>query len=197
MRNRKAKATVLIVLAVLLIGVPVLLDRRLAAKYARHSELVGLYECYPFPCTADFNGNGTSDYLSFNYNDGIDGRLTVTDNGQELFGIPYTGLDNTMRTHAAIHKSPEYAVPHLLIFDGTKSPRIEAAFVWDGEKMGEITPSNLESEIILAMAARDDMGGWNKWVMWRTMSELGLPVYCLLIGVGLAIFGGVWMGDDN
>jgi hypothetical protein len=111
MINRKA--ILLLVLAVLLIGIPVLIDRRLAGTYANHDELVGLYECYPIACVADFNGNGISDYLSFKYNDGIYGRLMITEDGQELFGMPYTGLDNTFRTHAAINKSPEYAVPHL------------------------------------------------------------------------------------
>lgn len=103
MKNKKP--LVPLSLAVIFIGIPVLADRRLTAKYARHDELVKMAECYPFPCAADFNGNGTLDRLGVvqkNPDDRFDRWLTVVDGGRELFAVPYDSTDNTFRTHAAI-----------------------------------------------------------------------------------------------
>ncbi|HVF27423.1 MAG TPA: hypothetical protein VM943_04210 [Pyrinomonadaceae bacterium] len=194
---KSKKAIVLLSLAMIFIGIPVLADRWLAAQYERHDELVKLVECYPFPCAADFNGNGTLDQLGVvqkNPTDRFDWWLTVADGEHELISVPYDGTDGTFRTHAAIYKPAQAEVPHLLIYDGASRQRIKAAFAWDGGKMSEIQPSDLEHEIISAMAARDDTGGWNTWVLWRLTSTFLLPVYCLVVGGVLVLFSVFWVG---
>jgi len=193
---RSRKIIVLLSLAVIFIGMPVLADRWLAAKYARHDELVKMAECYPFPCAADFNGNGALDRLGIvqkSPHDRFDWWLTVMDGEHELFSTPYDSTDNTFRTHAAIYKPAQVEVPHLLIYDGASRQRINAVFAWDGERMHEIEASSLEREILSAMAARDDTGGWHDWVIWSLASEYLLPIYCLVAGGVLIIFGVYWL----
>ena len=193
MNNKKA--VVLLSLAAIF-GILALADRWLAAIYGRHDELVKLAECYPFPCAADFNGNGTLDRLEVvqkNPTDSADWRLKVADGERELFNIPYDGTDGTFRTHAAIYKPAQVELPHLLIYDGASRQHIRAAYVWDGGKMSEIKPSDLEHEIISAMAARDDTGGWNTWVLWRLTSTILLPIYLVAGGV-LILFSTFWLG---
>ena len=193
---KRKRIAVLLSLAVAFIGVPVLADSWLAAKYARHDELVKMAECYPFPCAADFNGNGTLDRLDVvqkNPHDRFDWWLTIADGERELFSIPYDSTDNTFRTHAAIYKPAQVEVPHLLIYDGASRQRINAVFAWDGEKMREIEASSLEREILSAMAARDDTGSWHRWVMWSLASTFLLPIYCLVAGGILILFGIYWL----
>ncbi|MCA1566209.1 MAG: hypothetical protein LC803_11340 [Acidobacteria bacterium] len=193
---KRKRMAVLLSLAVIFIGVPVLADRRLGAKYARHDELVKMAECYPFPCAADFNSNGALDRLGVvqkNLHDRFDWWLTIVDGERELFSTPYDSTDNTFRTHAAIYKPAQVEVPHLLIYDGASRQRISAVFAWDGERMREIEASSLEREILSAMAARDDTGSWNQWVMWSLASDYLLPIYCLVVGGVLIVFGTYWL----
>jgi hypothetical protein len=192
---RANKPAVLVALTVVLIGVPILTDRWLAAKYARHDELVRLAECYPFPCAADFNGNGSLDRLALIQNtptDRSDWRLTVLDGDLELFAIPYDGTDGTFRTHAAIYKPTQVDVPHLLIYDGASRQRLRSAFAWNGEKMQQVEASTREQEILSAMSARDDTGSWSQWALWRLASEVLLPIYCLVAGGALILFSIFW-----
>ena len=189
------KPVVLVSLAVVLIGVPILTSRWLAAKYARHDQLVRLAECYPFPCAADFNGDGSPDRLALiqkNPTDDFNWSLAVLDGDRELFAIPYDGTDGTFRTHAAVYKPTQVEVPHLLIYDGASRQRLRTAFAWNGEKMQEVEASTLEQEILSAMSARDDTGSWHQWVMWRLASEVLLPIYCLLAGGVLILFSIFW-----
>ncbi len=192
---KSKKAIVLLSLAIIFIGIPVLADRWLAAKYARHDELVKMAECYPLPCAVDFNDNGTLDRLGVVQKNPSDrfGWLTIVDGERELFSIPYDHTDNSFRTHAAIYKPAQIEVPHLLIYDGASRQQINAAFAWDGERMREIEASSLEREILSAMAARDDTGGWRQWVIWHLASTFLLPIYCLVAGGVLILFGIYWL----
>jgi hypothetical protein len=63
--------------------------------------------------------------------------------------------------------------------------------------MSEVTPSNLEREIILAMAARDDTGSWSRWVTWRLASRIILPVYCIAVGWALVYYSFFWLGKNE
>lgn len=190
------RVVILSSLAVIFIGIPVVGDRWLAAKYARHDELVKMAECYPFPCAADFNGNGTLDRLDVvqkNPHDRFDWWLTVVDGAHELFSIPYDSTDNTYRTHAAIHKPTQIELPHLLIYDGASRQRVNAVFVFDGGRMREIEASSLEREILCAMSARDDTGSWNQWVIWSLASDYLMPFYCFVAGSVLIVFSVYWL----
>jgi hypothetical protein len=189
MKNKRS--IVLLIFAVILIGLPLLADRWLAAKSARYDELIRLAECYPdSPCAADFNGNGTLDRLALvqkNPDDRFDWWLTIVDDEDELFAIPYTGIDGSFRTHAAIHKPAQEVIAHLLIYDGGKMPHIRSTYAWDGKRMREIEASPLERDIISAMASRDDTGTFHQWIIWEMASTYLLPVYCLIVGVGLVL----------
>ncbi len=133
MRNGKSK--IIVTLGVVFLVMPILGCWWLMAKDRRYDDLVSMAECYPFPCTADFNLNGTLDRLEVvrkNPADWQDSWLVITDGEREIFKLPYINMDNSLKTHVAIHKVED--TPRLLVYDGVNAKRIKSVFEWDGDK---------------------------------------------------------------
>ncbi|MDQ2973927.1 MAG: hypothetical protein M3R69_00790 [Acidobacteriota bacterium] len=181
------KRSLAVAAALLIVGVPLLAQRWLAARDTHYDETVNAYECQREMCQADFNGDGIIGVVE--QKDVDPGKpsnrvLTVMDDGQEMLQLPYSYVDGTLRTHAAIRT--EAGKARLLIFDGTKGKTgvVRTVFAWNGQKLSETAPSIDDLTILNAMAARDDAGTWSEWALFRAFSvPLLIGYYLLLLGV--------------
>jgi hypothetical protein len=187
----KWKSSTLILLFALLIIVPILVDawvmRGVRIQYMRDDDLKGRFDCEPVErCVADFNGDGIPASFDVNLTAPVGGDLIVNDGGREILRLPYDHTDGTLRTHiAVIDKSGK---SRLLVYDGAShQPPLKAAFDWDGEKLAQVSTEAVDSEIISAMAAHDDTGGWNERAFSETFRGAKLAAYYF----GLTIFIGV------
>jgi hypothetical protein len=178
------------IIVLLLIGAPILINRwvseRARRQEARDDELVVKYECEPpTKCVADFNGDGIPDRLDIiqtNPSKRFEWWLVAFSDGSELIRLPYDHTDNTLRTHTAILS--DVGKSRLLVYDGASyRPALKAAFAWNGEKMVEVSPSSQEQEILSAMAAHDDTGGWNDRVVRDLYEVARLIAYYVLLAI--------------
>ena len=80
-----------------------------------------------------------------------------------------------MRTHTAVNV--ESGAHRLVVYDKASRQNTVGVFGWDGRRMTEVAPSPIEKEILAAMAAHDDTGGWNE----RALVRPALRVIRLLI----------------
>jgi hypothetical protein len=166
----------------LLIVVPFLVDylysRSQARQDQRDDELVRRYECEPRGgCVADFNGDGQTDIIEIGEGDFV---IKVAD--REALRMPYHPIDGTFRPHFAIINASGKS--RFLIYDGASHQLpLKAAFAWDGAKLQQTQASNLEWEILSAMAAHDDSGGWNQRVFRRLVRSMRLFAYYVTIGL--------------
>ncbi|MBK8812713.1 MAG: hypothetical protein IPN69_18550 [Acidobacteria bacterium] len=187
MSKRKVLTAIIVLL---LIGVPILINRWISESArrqdARDDELVAKYECEPpTKCVADFNGDGIADRLDVIQTDPANRSerwLVALSDERELLRLPYDHTDNTLRTHTAVVN--DVGKSSLLVYDGASyRPALKAAFVWKGEKMVEVTPSSQEREILSAMAAHDDTGGWNDRVLRDLYEVARLIAYYVLLAI--------------
>lgn len=178
----KWKLSNLIIALVLLFFYPFVLNVLLNGEYNRQKErnadLVRRYECIPSNnCQADFNGDGKierveiGDYAPRRF----EWCIYVSETGRDIFELPYSNVDNTLRTHIAINWEKEK--PHLLIYDKTSNIKTVSAFAWNGNKLSEIQPTNLDKEILSAMAFYDDTGGWRERGFRELKIRLGFFAY--------------------
>ncbi len=185
----KAKRIFLYVSALLLVIVPLAIYELISARDTHFDEVVNQYECHGEKCEADFDGDGIAGYVEQTMDDSAapsNRLLVVFDNNQELLRLPYRYIDGTFRTHVAIRNDSGKA--RLLIFDvsfTTKRP-VKTVYAWNGQKMVEVPPRDMDGEILAAMAARDDAGSWNNWAFFRAFALLILIGYYLLI-IGILI----------
>jgi hypothetical protein len=179
------RSTLLIVLAFLLV-MPALADylysRAQTRKDARDDELVQRYECEPpDKCVADFNGDGVAESLILG-----DGEFVVKVTGREVLRMPYDHTDGTFRTHFAITNTGGKS--RLLLYDGvTHRPPLSAAFGWDGGSLVNTSPSDIEREILSAMTAHDDSGGWNERAFRPLFRSARLFVFYFALAIILAL----------
>jgi len=197
MKITRWKTSTLLVVAAFLIGAPLLLDQWYVAKQQRRDlrddELVRQYECEPpEECVADFDGDGTLSRITveqINPAERFDLWLKVYENGRELLRLPYDHTDNTLRTHTAIHN--EAGKSRLLVYDKVSRTDTVAVFAWDGNRLAEVPPSSLEQEILSAMAAYDDTGGWNERTVFRPFFRTArlFGYYALLtVVIGMVLY---------
>ena len=154
--------------AIALLVLPLIIDRidaeRDARKDRRDDELVNQYECEPpSTCTADFDGDGSQAKIEVqNYHPlrRCPYVILVTEGGKEILRLPYDHTDGTMRTHTAVNV--ESGAHRLVVYDKASRQNTVGVFGWDGRRMTEVAPSPIEKEILAAMAAHDDTGGWNE-----------------------------------
>ena len=186
----KKSSKILLILALLLL--PLLVDQILNSKQsrldARQDQLVRDYECYPLSsCVADFDGDGIPAKFYPVLTQAVSGQLVVIEGGHEVLRLSYDHTDNSLRTHAAIHKEKNKS--RLLIYDGTTSgEKGRAAFEWNGNRLVEVTPTEAENEIISAMAAHDDTGGRNDRAFRDLVRMISLvAVYLVLSFILLAV----------
>ena len=188
---RSAKPMFVMLILMLVIGVSILVTQKYTTEDNRYDELVKTYECYPWPCIGDFNGDGKADYLT-TVRTGAQHSpwsLVVFDSERELFRREYTSIDGTLRTHAAIRITADGAC--LLIFDGTSGQHENEVYMWNGERMAAIAPTPLDREILAAMAARDDTGGWHWWAMYHLFRDFlfsFLVIIPILLVVSVSVF---------
>jgi hypothetical protein len=180
----------LFVLALLII-VPLLVERGLSQRGERHNEMVSKYEryCLETPCEADFNGNGKKDLLIVDRktppSPGFDSWLVATEDGRELLRLPHWFKDGSFRTHIAIRN--ESGGDRLLVFDGThmlpgsSSAPASLVFAWNGQQMVNAQPTDLDHDILTALATRDDSGTFHYWILYEFVRLPVLAVYYLLL----------------
>lgn len=167
-----------------LIGLPIAIYKRARQQDLRNDELEAKYECErPSTCVGDFDGDGVVDQVNVVEILNSPRRfLTVVSKDRELLRLPYVHIDGTLRTHTAVTMSDGQT--RLLIYDGASYPDpVRAAFGWNGEKMVETSPSYLEREIISAMAAHDDSGGWNERVIRNLFLKGALFAYYVVLAI--------------
>lgn len=182
------KITLVTILTSSLFAVPALLTFWLSSVDKRYDDVLDTYECPRDVCAADFDGDGISERVIVirESPSSVEGSLSVTrNNGQEILRLPYRHIDNTLRTHIGIRGGSRKT--HLIIYDQIRgdSRTFNTAFEWDGEKMAEVPPSEGDQEVLHAMAARDDAGAFNKWVLFRISKTPVLLCYYSLFGVML------------
>src|SRR5262245_32393814 len=185
----------LIIIIVLLAITPLIVDRIVSEKRrqqdAHDDALVNAYECYPLDaCAADFNEDRLPARFEVAKTYAVGGDLIVIDGDKEVLHLAYDNTDNTLRTHTAIHSENNKA--RLLVYDGAshKLP-LRAAYEWNGEKLVEVKPASVEEEILSAMAAHDDTGGWNERAVFRPFKRalyLGAYYIVLIAAVAIALY---------
>ena len=182
-----------LVLAFLLLAMaPLFVYRWVSAKYNKYDELVRRYECSENrACSADFDGDGVAGQVIIEWRKDSfvagDQWLIASDGGKELLRLPFWYVDNTLRTHVAVRN--EDGKSRLLVFWGAmREPRNgTSVYAWSGERIVETGPTAADQEVLSAMEARDDSGGFAEWVAFRLIRDAAVIVYYLLL-VGSAIF---------
>lgn len=176
----------------LAVGVPLLIAGAIWEPYrrqdARDDQLYDKYDCeFPDGCVGDLTGDGLPDLM--HDTDPLtypDRSLIITSNGREILRLPYNYTDGTLRTHTAVVSNGTKS--RLLIYDGVNyQPPRKAAFGWNGERMVEVSPSDFEREIIDAMAAHDDSGGWFNRVMRILLIKAALIGYHALLAIIIGV----------
>jgi hypothetical protein len=182
----KWKFSTLLIVSGVFVFLPLLLDyfyyRATDRQDKRDDELVARYECeFPANCAADFNGDQINDRIVV-----VDRNFVVTDGSREMLRLPYDNTDGTLRTHFAI--ANDQAKPRLLIYDGAShQPPLRASYAWDGTKLAATQPSDIEREIISAMAAHDDTGGWHERAFRPLVRSAQLFFYYFTLAIILAV----------
>jgi hypothetical protein len=150
-----------------------LTDLWLGERDYRYSKLVQKYECgysQEQPCEADFDGDGHATHIEINAraNAPIELPPRFVGSRQELMRLNIFSQDNTSRTHLAVRTEAHPA--RLLIYDGAsrfdEKLTLNVAYAWNGEELVESTPDAIDRQILAGMAARDDTGTLNKWVIY-------------------------------
>jgi hypothetical protein len=167
----------------LLLALPWLLGWSFFAQEATYAGLRKRYECLPSaPCAGDFDGDGLNGYIKIDQTSQDDRWLVVFDSNRELLRIPYTSVDDSLRTHMALRDD---ALPaRLLIFD-----RSLQAYAMDGAVLAPVPPDAVDREILAALAAQDERGGFDYRFMLRYAIIFGGAGYDLIV---VCIAGGLF-----
>lgn len=182
---------VLLFVALLVALAPPIIDKAVSARGERYDALIKQHElfCLERPCPVDFDGDGQEGLLMIDRKTspaaGYDSWLVVVDNGRELLRLPHWFMDGSYRTHVAIRNDPTGA--RLIIFDGTHAPPGSSApptrtvFAWNGTRLAEVPHTDSDHEILSALAARDDSGTFNDWVLYDFIRVPFLICYYILL----------------
>jgi hypothetical protein len=150
-----------------------------------HQAVLNEYECHRDVCEADFDGNGLLGTLTVDRNAPLaqyDSWWVVVDSGKELLRLPRRYIDNTLRTHAAVHS--QSGTTRITIYDHLDKKRpVNAVYAYDGHRMVEVAPSEKDREILKAMGSLDDSGSFETWVLFRVFWKPALLCYYLLLVV--------------
>ncbi|MEK6278776.1 MAG: hypothetical protein AABN95_00320 [Acidobacteriota bacterium] len=117
--------------------------------------------------------------------------LIAKENGKELIRLPYWQLDDTARTHVATTQEYASGKTHLLVYErtGREALEINAVYAWNGNEMMQIAPSDFEKELFKAMAARDQNGTFNDWVLYHMVRVPTLIGYYLILILAVIFLG--------
>jgi hypothetical protein len=167
----------------LLLALPWLLGWSFFAQEATYEHLRERYECLPYaPCAGDFDGDGQNGYVKIDRATQDDRWLVAIDSNRELLRIPYTSVDNSLRTHMALRDDTIPA--RLLIFD-----RSSQAYAMAGAVLAPVAPDVVDREILAALATQDERGGFDYRFMLRFAIIFGGAGYDLIV---LCIAGGLF-----
>jgi hypothetical protein len=181
----KWKRSTLLSVIGLLIGVPLVIAYFYASAVMkqdrRDDELFQKYDCFPpDKCAADFNGDGIKDSIVL-----TDREVVAQVGGRDVWRAPFDYIDGTFRTHVAVNEMSGKSI--LLIYDGVNHhPPMSAAYAWDGSKLQSATASNLDWDILSAMARHDDTGGWNERAFRPLLRAAQLFVYYFALAIIIA-----------
>jgi hypothetical protein len=173
-----------------------LTDARLTFRHYQYSQLLEQHECgYPSEraCRADFDGDGQLTEIRVRYRYDTPVELPPRFKGSEANVVLNAFLmDNTLRTHIAIGK--ESSRDRLIVYEGAKWPdrnrAVNAVYEHNGNGLVSTSPTAADEEILKAMAARDDAGTLNLWVVYTL---LVWPVRIIY----LALFAGAALGHSE
>ena len=131
--------------------------------------------------------DGIPELFDIELTDADSGQFVVFDAGRKILRLPYDHTYGTLRTHLAIRD--EAGKSRLLVYDGTSHrPPLRAAFAWNGEKLVHVSPEAIDHEIISAMAAHDDTGGWNDRVIFNEVFRVAkLVAYYLALTIFMSV----------
>ena len=180
--SRKTFVTWLLILVALPWPVDYWRTRGAERKDRRNEELLSLYDCgYHKACAADFDRDGVAARFEVVPCEASGHRcLVVSDGGREVLRLPHYGIDNTLRTHLAVHEAN--GVARLLVYDGVdRREPLRTVFAWGDGKLVEGVPGEIEREILDAMAAYDDTGTMNERIFRDVQRGARFVVYYLLL----------------
>lgn len=177
-----------------------LTDLVLAWLSFRDDQLIAAYECGYLPeqpCQADFDGDGRLTQIDVRRRHDAPVELPPSFQGTEpQVVLNVYSIDNTSRTHVGLRNEAGRA--RLIIYNGVKSPgqnAVNVVFAWNGNNLSEVAPAEIDKEILSAMAARDDAGTFNKWVVYYVLAWPVRVVYVLLLlAAVLSYRKNVWAG---
>ena len=192
----KNKGAVILIFCVTALGLGLLLgDLWLALRDSRYSSLIEEFECGYYretrPCKADFDGDGRLTHIEVKRHHDAPVELPPQFVGNEEKAVLNVfSLDNTLRTHVAVRNDLGQA--RLIVYDGSMGPGkkivVNAVYAWDGHKLSEAAPMKADQEILSAMAARDDAGTFNQWVLYYLVKWPLRLVYVSLFVVAALLY---------
>ncbi len=152
---------------------------------ARYDALSETYECDPPEnCSIDLTGDGTLERFVVE-SPNAPWRVRIVGERGDLYTLPYDHTDGTLRTHFAVVNDGR---PRLLVYDGaSQSPPVSLALGWDGATLQETAPTAFESDVLAAMASRDDTGGWHERTLFRLFRRI--VRLAIIYGTGLIVWG--------
>ena len=170
----------------LLIILPLLVDGWISARQNYYTELLRAHECFSGICAADFDADGILGRVFIDRSSSTvphEYRLIVKENNKELLRLPYWELDNSARTHVATKIAFETGKTQLLLYEqkGRNAPTINAVYVWNGNEMAQIPPSDQEQDLFSAMSSTDDNGTNNYWTLYRMIRVPTFVGYYLVL----------------
>ena len=143
------------------------------------------------PCKADFDGDGRLTHIEVKRHHDAPVELPPQFVGNEEKAVlKVFSLDNTLRTHVAVRNEMGHA--RLIVYDGSMGPSnrtvVNAVYAWDGRKLSETAAAPADKEILSAMAARDDAGTFNQWVLYYLVKWPLRLVYVSLFVVAALLY---------
>ena len=160
-------------------------DTWLGFRRHRYSRLVAQHECgysHNPVCRADFDGDGKFTQIKVLFRHDASVELPPRFNGTEDEAVLNAFfMDGTARTHVAIAR--ESNRDRLIVYEGMKWPDtngpVKAVYQHNGNQLVENTPTEVDQEILAALASRDDAGTHIRWVVYSLLAWPVRVVYLL------------------
>ena len=167
-----------------------LTDAWLGFRNHRYSRLIEQHECgySPNVCKADFDGDGQFTQIEVQFRHDAPVQLPPRFKGTEPEAVLNAFfLDGTARTHFAIAGESNH--DRLIVYEGAKWPDrnwpVNVVYHHHDNQLVETAPTEVDREILAALASRDDSGTHMHWVAYSLLAWPVRVIYTLLF-VGAA-----------
>ena len=167
-----------------------LTDAWLGFRHYRYSRLIAQHECGygPNVCKADFDGDGQVTQINVQFRYDAPVELPPRFKGTEPEAVLNAFfLDGTARTHFAIAGESNH--DRLIVYEGAKWPDrnwpVNVVYHHHDNQLVETAPTEVDREILAALASRDDSGTHMHWVAYSLLAWPVRVIYTLLF-VGAA-----------